>query len=120
MPSISEPEPRSGKELDAAAKIRKLILHAHQRVEQRNRKTTKATFAAGLLEIFAECRAQSLNMDGPHRLYRVYFLGPLPHLLLCLDRAHNRAQKEAQILNDDHTAEHETLENLDKKLTDVQ
>jgi hypothetical protein len=49
----------------------------------------------------------------------IYFLGPLPHLLLCLDIVHTQAQKEAkQIRKDLFVAEHcEVLEKLDQKLT---
>ncbi|KAF8151966.1 hypothetical protein K438DRAFT_1778624 [Mycena galopus ATCC 62051] len=119
MPAISEPEPRSEDELRAAATIHKIILWAYRRVEQRKR-ATKSTLTSGLLEFFAECRGQALTMDRSHRLYRVYFLGPLPHLLLCLDIAHTRAQKETkQIQTEFKSAEHEAFETLDKKLTDV-
>ncbi|KAF7340238.1 UvrD-like helicase ATP-binding domain-containing protein [Mycena venus] len=121
MPSISEPEPRSEKELHSAATIYKLISHAHRRGEQRKKGMSKSTLASGLLEFFAECRGQSLTMDQSHRLYRVCFLGPLPHLLLCLDIVHTRAQKEKQIIIKElPTAQHEALENLEKNLTDVQ
>ncbi|KAJ7451061.1 hypothetical protein FB451DRAFT_1284562 [Mycena latifolia] len=118
---VLEPVARSEEELATAAKIRTAILRAHQRVEQRKRGAGKSSLAAGLSEFFTQCRDESVTMDRPHRLYRVYFLGPLPHLLLCLDIVFARAQKEAkQIMKDLSTAEHEALEILDKKLTDVQ
>ncbi|KAJ6573822.1 hypothetical protein DFH09DRAFT_1361892 [Mycena vulgaris] len=121
MPPVVEAEARSEEELAAAETIRKAILRAHRRVEQHKRGTGKSSLAAGLAEFFTECRGQSVTMDRPHRLYRVYFLGPLPHLLLCLDIVHTHAQKEAkQIKKDLKTAEHQALETLDQKLTDVQ
>ncbi|KAJ7237474.1 hypothetical protein B0H12DRAFT_1238216 [Mycena haematopus] len=123
LPSISEPEPRSEKELVAAAKIHKMILRALQRVEQRKREMSKSTLMSGLLEFFAECRVQALTMDRSHHLYRVYFLGPLPHLLLCLDIAHTRSQKETkEIQNELKRVDHKVVgsETLDEKLIDVQ
>ncbi|KAJ6569465.1 hypothetical protein B0H19DRAFT_938852 [Mycena capillaripes] len=121
MPAISEPEPPSEKELAAAAKIRKAYLQAHRRGEQRNQGKGKGIFTSALLEVFAECRGQALTMDRSHHLYRVYYCGPLPHLLFCLDIVHNRAQKEAtQIRKELQSTEHDALENVDKKLTDVQ
>ncbi|KAJ7151710.1 hypothetical protein C8R46DRAFT_1357916 [Mycena filopes] len=121
MPAMSDPEPLSPKELEQAAKIYRFILLAHGRVEQRKKETSKFLFTPALVELFVACKAQSLTMASAHRLYRDYFLGPLPHLLLCLDIVHGLAQKEAvQIKKELRSAEHETLENLDKKLTDVQ
>ncbi|KAJ7671910.1 hypothetical protein B0H17DRAFT_1141332 [Mycena rosella] len=115
---LEEPVAPSEEELAAAATIRKAILRAHRRVEQHTKGARKSSLAAGLSEFFAECRSESATMDRP---YRVYFLGPLPHLLLCLDIVHTRAQKEAkQMKKELNTAEHEALEILDKKLTDVQ
>ncbi|KAF7367490.1 UvrD-like helicase ATP-binding domain-containing protein [Mycena sanguinolenta] len=120
LPSIAEPAPRSEKELDAAAKIRKIILWALHRVKERKRASGKSALMPGLLELFAECRVQALAMDRAHRLYRVYFLGPLPHLLLCLDIAHTRAQKKTkEIQSELRSAEHKALETLDEQLTDV-
>ncbi|KAJ7171695.1 hypothetical protein C8R43DRAFT_874648, partial [Mycena crocata] len=121
LPLVSEQEAHSEEELTAARELREVILRAYRRREEHKRLTGKSSLAAGLLEFFAECQGGSAAMDGPHRLYRIYFLGPLPHLLLCLDMVHNRAQKEAkQIKKDLQTAEHEALETLDKRLTDVQ
>ncbi|KAJ7801958.1 hypothetical protein B0H14DRAFT_3782099 [Mycena olivaceomarginata] len=121
LPSIPEPVARSKEELAAAATLRKVILHAHRRVEHRKQATGKSSLAAGLSEFFAECRSESATMDRAHRLYRIHFLGPLPHLLLCLDIVHTQAQKEAkQIRKDLLVAEHEVLEQLDQKLTHTQ
>ncbi|KAJ7356587.1 hypothetical protein DFH08DRAFT_1075732 [Mycena albidolilacea] len=121
MPSIAEPEPRSEEELLAGAKIYKMILWAHRRVEQRKQGADKSALTSGLLEFFAECRGRSLVMGQPHRLYRVYFLGPLPHLLLCLDIAHTRAQEEMEgIQSEFKGADHKSYEDLDRKRTDVQ
>jgi hypothetical protein len=121
MPSIAEPEPRSKEELLAGAKIYKMILWAHRRVEQRKQGADKSALTSGLLEFFAECRGRSLVMGQPHRSYRVYFLGPLPHLLLCLDIAHTRAQEEMEgIQSEFKGADHKSYEDLDRKRTDVQ
>ncbi|KAJ7479971.1 hypothetical protein B0H11DRAFT_1725402, partial [Mycena galericulata] len=122
MPSVLEPEERSEEELKAAAKIRKAILRTHRRVEERKKGSGKPSLSAGLSELFAECRGESVMMDQPHhRLYRVYFLGPLPHLLLCLDIVHTRAQKERNQTRKELTsADHEAYEKLDRKLTDFQ
>lgn len=119
---VVEPVARSEEELTTAAKIRKGILQAHHRVKQRKQGASKPSLAAGLSEIFTECMAASSTIDRRHRLYRVYFLGPLPHLLLCLDIVRTRAQKEAkQIAATEYkTAEHEALEILDQKLKDLQ
>ncbi|KAJ7652111.1 hypothetical protein DFH06DRAFT_1094341 [Mycena polygramma] len=119
MPTIPEPEPPSGEELDSAAKIWRVYLRTQHRGEQRRRGAGRSILTSGLLEFFTQCRARSLTMDWSHRLYRIHFLGPLPHLLLCLDVVHTRAQKEAKQINSD-SAEHEALEILDKKLQAVQ
>ncbi|KAJ6614863.1 hypothetical protein B0H10DRAFT_2042924 [Mycena sp. CBHHK59/15] len=112
LPSVSEPAARSEEEMQAAAKIHKAILGAHRRAAQRKRGEIKSSLAGG--------SPKSVTMDRVHRLYRVYLLGPLPHLLLCLDIVHTHAQKEAKQLRKDLTsAEHEALELVDKKLTHV-
>jgi hypothetical protein len=36
---------------------------------------------------FEQCSKQALNMHFHHRFYRMLFLGPLAHALLCVDRA---------------------------------
>ncbi|KAJ7037374.1 hypothetical protein C8F04DRAFT_1393598 [Mycena alexandri] len=121
MPSIAEPEPPSQDELDKAAKIYKFIWLAHHRVEQRKKGSSKFLFAPALVALFLACKAQSLTMAPAHRIYRDYFLGPLPHLLLCLDMVHTQAKKAAaQMKKELLNAEHEALEIVDKKLTDVQ
>ncbi|KAJ7294057.1 hypothetical protein C8J57DRAFT_1270668 [Mycena rebaudengoi] len=53
--------------------------------------------------------------------YRAYFLGPLPHLLLCLDIVHTHAQKQKKQLGKDWIkAEYTVLEQLGKKMRNVQ
>ncbi|KAJ7715028.1 hypothetical protein DFH07DRAFT_762888, partial [Mycena maculata] len=120
VPAIPELVARSEEELAAAAKIRKAILRAHRRAVQRKRGTGKASLAAQLAEFFTECRDESVAMDRPDHLYRIYFLGPLPHLLLSLDIVGTRAQKEKkQALKEYGSAEHQGLEDVDRKLTAV-
>ncbi|KAJ6498114.1 hypothetical protein C8R47DRAFT_1212438 [Mycena vitilis] len=119
MPTIPEPEAPTEEELDSATKIWTVYLRTLHRGGRRRRETGGSILKSELQDLFTQCRGQSLTMDRSHRWYRYHFLGPLPHLLLCLDVVHTGAQKEAKRITSE-SAEHEALEILDKKLKDVQ
>ncbi|KAJ7222598.1 hypothetical protein GGX14DRAFT_664393, partial [Mycena pura] len=115
LPPISEP---SQEELNAAAVIRRAISRAHYRNEQRKQAAGKSSLATGLSKFYDECRLVSLGMV---RLYRFHFLGPLPHLLLCLDMVYNWTQKEMkQSKKEFRSAEHEALERAGQRLSTLQ
>lgn len=73
----------------AAARI---IQQAYRRQLLHRRHTARTDKAEARSRHFLQCWAVSQEMEwprGPHGLglYRPMFLGPLPHLLLCLERA---------------------------------
>ncbi|KAJ7037397.1 hypothetical protein C8F04DRAFT_952670 [Mycena alexandri] len=66
------------------------------------------------------CLKEAADVDWPTKEYRLRFLGPLPHLLLCLDVVHTATMKQKkQVKKELRVAKHEKLEALDKHLTQL-
>jgi len=67
---------------------------------------------------FAAFHSEALNLEWPHRFYRLLFLGPLPHILLCLQfsGAHALALKDKAKQHLQHSM-HRELEEVGKRLT---
>ena len=70
---------------------------------------------------FEAFRVEASRMDWPHgRYYRMLFLGPLPHVLVCLSRVHSflvgakdKAKKRYNV------AAHQELDDVMKKMTEL-
>lgn len=73
-------------QLEAARKI----LLAYRR--SRHRQSPKTTLFVDRTRWFRQCLAVSQKSHWPHK-YRVVFLGPLPHILLCLVRVEAYARE---------------------------
>ncbi|KAJ7836348.1 hypothetical protein B0H14DRAFT_2794293 [Mycena olivaceomarginata] len=87
---------------------------------RRNAEMAKSNLAASCASFFTICLKEAEGIDWPDRAYRIRYLGPLPHLLLCLDVVLSTAQKQKkQIKKDLREAKHEKLEALDKQLTEL-
>ena len=75
--------------------------------------------------LFVECWKESEKIDwlrkGRHILrYRLLFLGPLPHLLLCLERAKEFASEAKKKIKRRLTAaKHQQLEDVQTKMTEA-
>ncbi|KAF9014907.1 hypothetical protein BDQ17DRAFT_1418043 [Cyathus striatus] len=92
-----------------------VILATFRRARQR-----KEAEKAALNVHFVSCLTESKSMDWPTRYYRLMFLGPLPHALVCLDAiyAHCVSTKE-KTKKQLPKAIHQELENLGKRLTEI-
>jgi hypothetical protein len=83
----------SRKEIDAAC----IIQATYRRKHMRQRGGTRTKLSEAIRRFFIECWAESEKIDWPRRHYRLLFLGPLPHLLLCLERANTSAFESKMI-----------------------
>lgn len=118
MPQALEIIAPSEDELHAAS----VIQQAYKRILLRRRRDmTKAGMSAARRRFFSICFDQSQEMTWKQNsYYRLLFLGPLPHILLCLDVAQAAilSQKKATktgLLNN----KHEELDELGAKLTEL-
>jgi hypothetical protein len=77
----------SQEQIEAACVIQTM----YRRNLLRRHRGTRTKLSEARRRFFIECWAESEKMTWPHRYYRLLFLGPLPHLLLCLERANTVA-----------------------------
>ncbi|KAJ7725516.1 hypothetical protein DFH07DRAFT_853912 [Mycena maculata] len=107
-------------EINAASTIQRAFRRVHKRVDKRKAEMAGSNLVAGCADFFAACLKVAATMEWPKQEYRLRFLGPLPHLLLCLDVVHATAQKQKKYIKKDlRDAKHEKLEALDKQLTQL-
>ncbi|KAJ7745361.1 hypothetical protein B0H16DRAFT_1726921 [Mycena metata] len=105
----------SEQEAVAAGRIQHAVLRARHRVENE-----QSELSTQLSQFFEECHGKSATTEMD-RLYRVHFLGPLPHLLLCLQMAYKQAQGEkAEASKEIATAQGEALERADMNYKEMQ
>ncbi|KAF7306351.1 UvrD-like helicase ATP-binding domain-containing protein [Mycena indigotica] len=121
MPPALEAVERTDEEVNAAITIQRIWRHVCWRVECR--KEQSASFA-GIAELYISCQAEEHKwpptVDASARLYRLRFLGPLPHLLFCLGTMQQVTQQhKIQAKKDLLDAKHEKLDAVDKQLTDL-
>ncbi|KAF5377280.1 hypothetical protein D9615_006447 [Tricholomella constricta] len=110
-------QPPTDEERHAAS----IIQGAYKRALLRRRQVARTGLAALRSRKFSVCleAAQSLAWNE-RSSYRLLFLGPLPHILLCLDIAHSAAlthkkKMKKHLLSDSH----EKLESLGPRLTEL-
>ncbi|KAH9921295.1 uncharacterized protein B0H18DRAFT_880310 [Fomitopsis serialis] len=102
-------------EIKAADVIRKSFLHHRSRVQQR---TTTKPLDAIRERIMNSYRTAAMNMEWPHRYYRMLFLGPIPHAFFCLERVrHHMHETKRQAKRRLVDAIHQELEEVDGRLT---
>ncbi|KAJ7743864.1 hypothetical protein B0H16DRAFT_1889844 [Mycena metata] len=119
-PVAIEAVKRTPEEIQAASVIQQAFKRGHRRAGRRKAELAESSFAAGCAGFFAMCLKEAADVDWPTREYRLRFLGPLPHLLLCLDVVHTAAMKQKkQVKKELRVAKHEKLEALDKHLTQL-
>ncbi|KIM81679.1 hypothetical protein PILCRDRAFT_485798 [Piloderma croceum F 1598] len=68
-----------------------VIQAMYRRHVLRRESGVKKALSEARSHFFIDCWVESKKMEWPHRHYRLLFLGPLPHLLLCLERANTSA-----------------------------
>lgn len=94
---------------------------AYRKILIRRRKATRTVAQASRASFFAACLAEASRMDWPHgKYYRKLFLGPLPHVLVCLSGVHSylvgakdKAKKRYKL------ATHQELDDVGKKMTEL-
>jgi hypothetical protein len=110
-PAIISP---SAEELHAA----KVILEAYKRASNR-RFAQDGSSGAQAMHI-AAFRTYAKKLEWPNQCYRFLFLGPLPHLLVCVDAIHDHHQFiKGRIKKRFKAAQHGELEDLSKQQTEV-
>lgn len=102
--------------IDAAKKIDR-IYHS---VLMHRREGPRSVLSEARYRLFLECRAISEQMEWSSRGYCLLFLGPLPHVLLCLEQAKTCAfQLKAKLKKRLLSSEHFELEDLQLKMTRI-
>lgn len=101
-------------------KATRVIQTAYRKLLRRRRKSTKSTLEATRASFFDACLEESLKMEWPNGIYyRLLFLGPLPHVLVCLSAAHSWAiDMKARNKKRLKVALHQELEDVGKRLTE--
>ena len=107
--------PPSEKQLHAAC----VIQTAYRKLLGRRRKST-SDLEASRASFFNGCLEESRKMEWPNGIYyRLLFLGPLPHVLVCLSAAHSWAiDTKARNKKRLKVALHQELEDIGKRLTE--
>ncbi|OCH88979.1 hypothetical protein OBBRIDRAFT_757238 [Obba rivulosa] len=72
------------KDVSAACKIQAV----YRRHLATRREAPKSTLQDMRRRIFSACLGRSVQLEWPHKLYKMLFLGPVPHLLVCLESLH--------------------------------
>ncbi|KAF8807162.1 hypothetical protein BYT27DRAFT_7189247 [Phlegmacium glaucopus] len=98
----------------------RVIQTAYRKLLRRRHKSTKSTLEASRASFFDACLEESLKMEWPNgSYYRFLFLGPLPHVLVCLSAAHSWAiDTKARNKKRLRIASHQELEDVGKRLTE--
>lgn len=101
----------------AAAEVFQLAYH---RLLLRRGKEDEGPLAIKRNRLFLECLSAAERIQWERRHYRYLFLGPLPHLLLCLEKANNHAYNVKNRLKKRiNTAHHRDLDEARAKMTEI-
>ncbi|KAJ6573853.1 hypothetical protein DFH09DRAFT_1311930 [Mycena vulgaris] len=125
MPPALEAATHTDAEVCAAGVVQRAFRRAHARAGRRKAELAAAGLVAGCAGFFGACLKEVKSEEAAAgsaaaRTYRLRYLGPLPHLLLCLDVVRTHAQRQkAHIKKDLREATHEKLEELDQQLTQL-
>jgi hypothetical protein len=108
--------PPSEMEVRAAS----LIQHVFRRVVRHRRGISQDALSVARAAHFTSCWQQAQEMSWPRRYYRLLFLGPLPHVLSCLDGVYTYVSStKAKTKKRLNVAQHEELEDLSVRLTEA-
>ncbi|KAJ7139425.1 hypothetical protein C8R44DRAFT_764441 [Mycena epipterygia] len=117
MPPALEAAKRTEEDVHAALVIQRAFKRVHKRASRRKVEMAESSLVAGCAVFFVACLKEAAAIEWANQDYRLRFLGPLPHLLMCLDVVHTTAQKQKKHIRKDlREAKHEKLEALDKQL----
>ena len=121
--TIANAAPPDANELPSEEKIHATAVFqmAYRKVLIRRYKVKKTVTEASRTSFFEACMAEASRMDWPHGgYYRKLFLGPLPHVLVCLSGVHSylagakdKAKKRYKV------ATHQELDDVGKKMTEI-
>jgi hypothetical protein len=112
--------PASGSPSDEDIQAARLIQSAYRRVLSRRNGMAKAGLAASRAAIYETCFAEACKMDWPRKHYRLLFLGPLVHALLCLDAMQaDVASQKKDAKKRMRAAVYQELEDSGKKQTEL-
>jgi hypothetical protein len=108
-------DPPSEKQIGAACTIQTMYRrHLHRRGCSRTKSSEM------IHRFFIECLAESKKIAWPRRHYRFLLLGPLPHLLLCLERAITSAsESKMDFKRRLTTAAHLEIEDVQMRMTEA-
>ncbi|KAG5636543.1 hypothetical protein H0H81_007673 [Sphagnurus paluster] len=119
LPVISSSDmarPPTAEERQAAL----VIQHAYKRKLLHRRQEAKKGLSASRARKFSACLEAAQNLHWKSSIYRMHFLGPLPHLLLCLEISYDAAVIHKKGLKKLLISEsHERLEGLGLRLTEL-
>jgi hypothetical protein len=79
------------------AAVRK-IWSAYRLFHSKRQAESKGGLTASRNLLYKECLAELATLEFPRTYYRRLFLGPLPHILLCLRAAHDHAWKSKNVV----------------------
>jgi hypothetical protein len=86
---------------------------AYQRLRSKRQAESKGGVTATRNILFKDCLTKLPTLNFPRPYYRLLFLGPLPHILLCLAAAHNYARNsKSDVRRRMQDAKHEEYEEL--------
>jgi hypothetical protein len=103
----------SKEQIEAACAIQTM----YRRNLLRRHRGTRTKLSEARRRFFIECWVESEKMTWPHRYYRLLFLGPLPHLLFCLERANTFAfESKAKAKRDLFSATNLQIEHAQKEM----
>ncbi|KAG5646926.1 hypothetical protein DXG03_002002 [Asterophora parasitica] len=126
VPTITPSDlPQAQAPTDEEQRAAPIIQAAYKRALLRRMKQAARTgLAASRTRKFALCLESAMQSPvqwgAEHFRYRVLLLGPLPHVLLCLDIAQAAALAHKKTAKKHlRSASHEKLENLQKRLTEL-
>jgi hypothetical protein len=106
----------SQKQVDAAC----IIQTMYRRNLYRRGRDARSTLSEARSRFFIQCWGESEKIEWPRRHYRLLLLGPLPHLLLCLERANTHAfDSKMKVKKRLTVAKHEDLENVQTMMTEA-
>ncbi|KDR84732.1 hypothetical protein GALMADRAFT_260438 [Galerina marginata CBS 339.88] len=108
--------PPSDEQVQAATRLQT----AYRKVLKLRRKIPKTALDASRNTCFLACLEESRKIDWPDgSFYRLLFLGPLPHVLVCLNAAYAWAiDTKARNKKRFKIAMHQDLEDVNKRLTE--
>lgn len=111
-----EHKPPSAEQIHAA----RVFQVAYRRAMSRRRKMVKTAAEASRASLFDACLAESKTMEWPHNYYRLLFLGPLPHILVCLGGVQSYAAGAKETAKKRWSmASHQELEDIGKRMTEL-